>query len=400
MVEIFYLSIYVISLLIIGIATIVTGETYGEATNIHLNGFCIFILLIAYLFTYILFYWFYNKTKNKMPSILGFPRFAVNNKRMHKFYLICLIISFIGTVLFGVGKLGDEVTTSLSFLFNLIKYYEFFPIYYVAARDKNKKLYWINILLFCVLRTMQGWTSWILQIAVLELFFRCKEKGWIRKIFKLFRSKILAALGIICGAGMYYYVSPLKNMIREGGNISNYRLSFIESFLALIERFCNFAVYTSAWQNTKEMVKLYKFQNVYLSEFKTLFIPLVPSAIMPNKDIRSLGNIVQWAIWSGLPNNTSTGYGFFMYWYTLFRCSFVDFIVSISVSFFLFLLTCSILKAFDNDEHDMKIVYFMFLLSIVNGSPIVQVFSYGFIGAIYLILFMFLFGVIKLKVKR
>lgn len=399
MIEIFYLSIYVFSLLIIGFATIITGGTYGEAIDVNINNIGISILLLVYLSTYIFFYCFYKKTQNNMLRIKKFPIFVINRRLIHGFYFICLLISFIGTYNYGVGKLEAEVTTNLGFLFNLIKFNEFFPIYYVAAREKNKNLYWINILFFCILRTTQGWTSWIMQIAVLELFFRCKEKGWIRRIFKLFKSKILAALGILCGTGLYYYVSPLKNVIREGGNLSHYKISLFETFMALVERFCNFAVYTSAWQNANKISSMYKLQNIFISEFKTLFIPLVPSFIMRNKDIRSLGNIVQWAMWPGMTNGTSTGYGFLMYWYTLLRCSIADFIVCASVSLILFILTCSILNGFDNEEHDIKIVYFIFLVSIANGSSIVSIFSYGYIGSLYLILVMILFGVIKIKIK-
>ena len=231
MIEIFYLSIYVFSLLIIGFATIITGGTYGEAIDVNINNIGISILLLVYLSTYIFFYCFYKKTQNNMLRIKKFPIFVINRRLIHGFYFICLLISFIGTYNYGVGKLEAEVTTNLGFLFNLIKFNEFFPIYYVAAREKNKNLYWINILFFCILRTTQGWTSWIMQIAVLELFFRCKEKGWIRRIFKLFKSKILAALGILCGTGLYYYVSPLKNVIREGGNLSHYKISLFETFM-------------------------------------------------------------------------------------------------------------------------------------------------------------------------
>lgn len=399
MIEIFYLSIYVISLLIIGLATIITGETYGEAINVNINSIGISILLLIYLFTYAYFYWFYKKTQNNMISIKGFPKFRVNKRKIHTFYFACLLISYLGTIVYGIGKLEAEVTTNLGFLFNLIKFNEFFPIYYVIARDKNKKMYWLNTLFYCILRTTQGWSSWIIQIAVLEMFFRYKDNGWICKIFRIFKSKILAVIGIICGTGLYYYVSPLKNAIRSGGEMSHYRMTLGETFMALIERFCNFAVYTSACQNANKISDMYRLQNINLSEFKTLFIPLVPSFIMKNKDIRSLGNIVQWAMWPSMSNGTSTGYGFFMYWYTLFRCSLVDFMVCITTFFILFILTCTILKGFDNDEHDIKIVYFLFLISIANGSSIVSIFSYGYIGALYLILIMILFGVIKIKRK-
>lgn len=399
MAEILYFSIYVISLIIIGIATMVTGKTFGEAENVNIDATGIFILLLVYLLTYAFFYSYYKKTENNIICIKKFPKFVFNKKRIHTFYFVCLLISFWGTSMFGVGKLHAEVTTSFGFLFNIIKFSEFFPIYYVAAREKNKRLYWINILIYCILRTTQGWIGWIMQIAIMELFFRCKERGWIRRIVKLFRAKFLAMFGILFGTGLYYYVLPLKNVIRNGGKISDYSMSLFETFMALIERFCNFAVFTSAWQNASEIKNKYHVQNIALSEFKTLFIPLVPSFIMKNKEIRSLGNIVQWAMWPTLANRTSTGYGFLMYWYTLFRCSLGDFIICVIIFAFLFLLTCSILKGFDNEDHDIKILYFIFLIDIANGSPIVSIFSYGYIGALYLIVLMVLLGVIKLRVK-
>lgn len=395
MIEVFYLFIYVFSLLLIGVATLVTGETYGEAINVHLDRFTLCILLILYLLTYVLTYWIYRRTQNNFIHI-RVPKFKINKKRIHIFFFCCLIISAIGTMIFGVGKLEAVVTTNFGFLFNLIKFSEFFPIYYVVARDEKKKLYWINIVLFCLIRTIQGWSGWIMTVAVLELFFQEKKHGLIGKLFRLFKAKIMSLAAIVFGGLTYYYISPLKNAIRYNISMKWFRLTFFESFTALVERFCNFAVYTSAWQNVRGMTLMYNMQGIELAEFKSIFIPLVPSVLMPNKNIRSMGNIVQQAMWPTLENGTSTGYGFWMYWYTLFRCDFVDFIVTFITFIVGCLLTFSILKSFDNEDHDCRILYFMFLVSIANGTGVSQLFGYGYLASIYLIVPMVLFGVIKI----
>lgn len=377
----------------------ITGETYGEAINVTISTLGIFILLVIYLLTYVMIYQFYKKTKYNMPRIKYFPVFKINRKRMHVFIFICLFICTLGTVCFDIGKVNGTVTITYSVLFNLIKVNEFFPIYYIIARDEKKKIYWINIVLYCVMKTLQGWSGWIFIVAILELFLRLKkDRGWLKRIFSIFRTKLMAGIGIVAGALLYYYASPFKNSVRYGMNVKYFRLTLWESFTVLIERFCNFGVYTSAWQNVREIIRCYNAQGIFLSEFKTIFTPLLPSFLMTNKDIRGMGNLVQQAMWPTLKNGTSTGYGFLAYWYTLFRCSIIDFIICALMFIFCFLLTCSILKAFDNEDHDIRILYFMLLVSIANGSSLSQLIGYGYIASLYLIVFMFLFGVIKVRI--
>lgn len=399
MIEIFYLSIYVISLLLIGVATIITGETYGEAIDVHLDKMTLCILLLIYLLTYVFTYCLYKKHKDNYINI-KVPKMKVNKKRMHIFYFVCLVISAYGTIVYGIGRVGGNVTTSLSFLFNIIKFSEFFPLYYVVARDERKGIYWINNVLYCFIQVMQGWSGWILTVAVLEVFFQEKKSGLIRKVFKLFKARILSVLAIICGGFLYYYVSPLKNSIRYGADIKWFRITLLEGFTSLVERFCNFPVYTSAWQNMEEMQKMYQQQGIFLSEFKSIFCPIVPSFIMPNKDIRSMGNIVLQAMWPTIKTNTSTGYGFFMYWFTLAKCNWADFIITLLAFIVGCIITFCILKSFDNEEHDCQILFFMFLVSIAVGTPVSRLFGYGYIAAIYLIIPMIVLGVIKVSVIR
>ncbi len=400
MTERFYLYIYVFSLLAIGAATIITGNTYGEAGEIRLGAFPIALLLLVYLFAFAAAYYYYKRTWKRMPCFRGFPKLDIDRKRIHWFYLICLVISLLGLVLFDNGRVMGTSSTRFSFLFNLIKYSEFFPIYYVAARDTKKKLYWVNILLYCLVRTLCGWTSWILTVGMLEVFFRVKDRGWLRRTFRAMKSGMIAVAGIACGSLAYFFLFPLKNAVRYTTHIKYFRLTVWESLVALVERFCNFATCLSAWQDRQAIADLYQKQGIFLSEFKTIFSPLVPSFIMRNKDIRGMGNIVLWAVYPNMGNGSGTGYGFLMYWYTLFRCSIADFIACAAIAVVSFLLICTLLKAFDNEAHDMRILYFILLIDLARGSPVSQWIGYGYIASLYLIVFMIFLGVIKMKVKR
>lgn len=400
MVEKFYLSIYIICTLMIGIATIITSETYGEAVNVNLDTRIIFLLLAAYIFTYLAFYCFYKQTKEHIPSIIGNIKLELHQGRIHIFFFIMLLLKIIGVLLFGIGRLYAEVTTNYSFVFTILKVEEFFPIYYVMARNKKKKMYWINILLFCIVRILQGWSAWVMTIAILELYFKIKEGNYIYKTFKMCNIQILAVFALLIGTIIYNYLRPLKYYIRYGGDISFYTTTIEDTFIALIARFSNFPVFTAAWQNTEIMVRLYQLENIFLSEFRSLFNPLLPSFITGPKDFRTMGNIVQWAQWDDFGLGSSTGYGFFMYWYTLFHCHIIDFIACTSAFIVLFFLTCSILRAFDNKNHDIKILYFMFLIKIAEGTQIQQLFSYGYIGSFYLMIIMWMLGVLKIKKIR
>lgn len=400
MAERFYLGIYVISLLVIGIATMITGETYGEARDVHIDPAGILVLLLVYLSMYWLAWHFYKKTYDRMPAIKGFPRLEINKRRIHAFYFCCLAIRLFGLLNFHFGRVGGNVTTSFSFLFNLIKFNEFFPIYYVAARDKKRKLYWANIALYAVVRTVEGWSGWILTVAILELYFRIKETGWIRRFFKRVGPLAVSAAAIIGGGMAYYFMYPLKMWIRNGGNFAWYRLSLWGSLRALVERFCNFAVFTSAWQNADGIAQLYHAQGIPLSEFKTTFLSIVPSFLMRDKEIRPLGNLVKQVMWPDLGMGTGTGFGFLMYWYTLLRCSLPDFLICAVFFTAGLILSFSIIKAFDNEEHDMRIAYFLFLIGIVNASSMSATIGYGYVAALYLIVIMIAFGVIKVRVRR
>ena len=398
MAEKLYLCINIIPLLIIASVTMITGKTYGEAINVHIHPFGIFLLLLLYLLAYGIVWQIYQKTKTRLPGIKGFPKFEINRDRIHTFYFICLLISLIGLWLFNIGKLGAEISTEYSFIFNLIKFSEFFPIYYVIARDTKKRLYWINILLYCYIRFSQGWTGFVMTIAVYEIYFRMNKKGWIRMIMRKFRANIMAIGAIICGGYLYYFLYPLKYSIRYGVNIRLFRVTLWEGFMALVERLTNFPVYTSAWQNINEIVIHYREMGISFAEFRTIFFPLLPSFLM-QKNIRPMSNLVKKVMFSTLKADTGTAYGFWMYWYTLLRCDIADFIVCLVMYILGFLLTCSILKAFNNEQNDIRILYFIFLVMIANGSSVESMIGYGYIASLYLIVIMILFGVVKVKVK-
>lgn len=197
---------------------------------------------------------------------------------------------------------------------------------------------------------------------------------------------------------MYWLLIPLREAIRYGGKMEYYTITFWESMRRLVERLNNFPVYTSAWQNAETIAAFYHKQSILLAEFKSMFAPVVPSFLMPNKDIRVLGNLVQQAMWPTLENGTSTGFGFLMYWYTLLKCDFVDFMVCAITFIIGSIVTCAILKAFDNKDHDMRILWFIYLVSVAGGSSLSQLFGYGYLAALYLVVIMLLCGVIKYKV--
>ena len=398
MVEKIYLYIHVIALVVLGIATMITGETYGGATDVHFSAITIGVLFLVYLYTYFIMYMFYRKTKDNLPSIKHFPKITVDKNRLHIFYFISLLISFIGVTIFKIGIVDNiQPDIKFSFLFNLIKFNEFFPIYYIAARDEKKPIYWLNIIFYMIIRTLQGWSGWIIMIFFMELLFILKKDNFLVKTIKKLKSFILSIGAILGGTMVYYLFIPLRESIRHGGSYQWFKMSFFDAIVRLVERLSNFPVFTSAWQNIEDIIRCYQSQNIFLSEFRTIFAPLLPSFIMKNKEMRSMGNLVQQAMWPTLTNGTSTGMGFSAYWYSLFRCSFWDFIFTLAIFIIGFYISCSLLKAFNNEDNDMRILYFMLLMQIASGSTVAHMVGYGYPAALYLIFFMILFGVIKLE---
>lgn len=403
MTEIIYLSIYLSALGIMGIQMIVTEKSFGDVQHmiVTLDRSSMVMLLILSFISFGVLYYFYYKTKNKMIVYKGFPKYRFDDKKVHKYVLLFLIVKLIGSLFGGVGVLNYSgtpiLTTQFSFIFNFIKIEEFFPIYYIICRSKKNKMYWVNILLFMSLKIYQGWSGFLLQVIFYELYFwEKKHLGHIKATAKKIGGMIISIVCLVGGAGLYKVIIPIRDYIRYRGmiNINSFEMSFIEAVNRLISRLTTFPVTVAAFQNIEDLKYLYSSQGIFLSEFKAFFKPLLPSFLFTNKNFDTLNTMIVQTVYSRI-SGTSASAGILGYIWMLFEADYLELIVWVIAFVFLFILTSSILKSFDNDEHDIRILYFLFLMKIALNLDLQMIYAYGYIGAIYMFILFRILGVIR-----
>ena len=155
--------------------TIVNYKMYGEGVGLklNLNRMSLFLILFFECVTIFLSYPVFLKTKD-VHTFIGDRdkriRFSINKKVIHPFIFIILAVQIIFSVKTGNGVEGHKSTVSgtmVSYFFNILKISAFMPIYYIVARDKQKKIYWINIGIWLIYEILCGWTHPILKAVFL-----------------------------------------------------------------------------------------------------------------------------------------------------------------------------------------------------------------------------------------
>lgn len=399
-----YRSIYVIATLIIGIMTIVTKKMYGEGVGVTLNLDTLTLILllainVGMLLLIIPVFNVLKKIRILTDVSYGSHRLVCNQRKIHQFITFILLIQIIFTLRTGNGVVGNTSQASgtiLSYVFNVLKINAFMPIYYVAARDTKKKLYWINILLWLIYTILCGWSSYILTIIFLEFFLRAKYKQSSYNQNLLYKSSVLVAVAAtLIGGFLYKYLFAIKNTIRYGFNVAP--LSYGEGLSNLISRFSQFPLSIVAWQNNDKIVSLYRSQDISCVDIRAIFRSLVPGSLM-NKNFRTTNNLIIQSMYPDVSNTTSSDYALPLFWMNLIHSSFPDFVVYLLATIILFAITKKIIYWFDDGSGDVDILLFFFIFNFMNGNPPESLFGYGYIGLIYFIPIMILLGVIKVEI--
>lgn len=398
-----YKNFNIYAALIIGIMEIANYKSLGEASGMPLtmSRESILLILILQVVSIFIVYPLFLRTKDlKMCFAEKVDlHFIVDKRRIHIVTFAIILAELIFSVRTGNGIVGREATSNFSALFNLIKVSPWMMIYYVAARDEKNRLYWLNIVLYILYEFILGWSGQILSVTMLELFLRGKhnEAGIILKTFIRFRTMATVAAFAV-GSFFYRFIYALKFSIRLNVPVGSIPpLSMARGAEELMSRFTNFPITVSAVQNHSVIAHLYQSQHRNLWEVESIFSPLLPRFIMPNKEYRPLSNIVKWAIWEDQPKGTGTGYNFFVYWFNIFECDLGCFLLGTTVFLVFVVLSKKIIYMFDDDSKDVEVLYFMFLLSLFTETALGGNFGYGYISLVYTIPVIMLFGGIKLK---
>lgn len=390
--------------LIIGVLEVVLYRSMGDEVRgvpISLDRIELFFVLIIQLIALYMAYPIFKRTKDLNIKFHHGRRYKleIDQRKIHWFMIILLLFNLYGTIRFGNATVGKTVSTSFSFIFNIIQVRPIFFIYFVCARDVKKPLYWTNLLLYAVYRILCGWTSDIMVLIILEFYLRIKynKSGVIVQTF-LKMNDLLVAAGFVFGSWLYCYAQPFKESIRYGRPLGSIPvLSYLDGVSMLISRFTNYPVSVVAIQKHDIIARLYQTQGKPLWEIEAILAPLLPRFIMPNKDFRTFGNLIFVSYIPTYENTSTSGYNIFVYWFNILEANWVCFILGLFVLISLWIVTKKILYAFDDGSNDVDILYFMFVFGILQGGTLSSTFGYGYIALVYTIPILMCLGIIHLR---
>lgn len=287
MCELIFIFLYIMCALVEAVLMCINHQYYGDTQGAYYNidDYQIIVCLFIFILTWIFGYLFYLRTRHKKGKPVE-KKIYVKDKFTYVM-TIWLIVYLIYTFKTKVGIVGSNAVSKLSPIFSMLDVTVVFNIYYILFRKREKKkIFILNVVLFCVLRIIQGFTGFILDIAMFELYFYCIR----HKIKKNFIISCFVIMAMVFGGALFYRIMyPLKFAIRNDyGFEFTLILPYWDAVSKLISRFSTFSRGTFALFNMNKIKKLYLSQNIFLAEIKDIFKPVMPRFIMRNKDFASL----------------------------------------------------------------------------------------------------------------
>ncbi len=393
------LFVYLISDIWIFLSTISKGHLVGNLSFISTDNFTVITVLFVQLVVYAFLWLFYKRTEKRMPRIKGFPKYDFIFPRAHVIVLVLLLIKIYANIFLKIGIVGVTPRTNMTFLFNMITIENFFPIYYVIARKESNKIYWVNVILWIVLNFLDAYTGFLIVVVFVEIHFAYKKYKNFKRFLDLIPKSIIAIFSIFAGSFIYKFVYPLKFSIRLGVPYSSINFPFDQAVDKMVSRFSNLTSQIICTINLDKIVDLYRNSGVAFTEIKAMFRQILPSFIMQNKDFRALPNLEVQSVYANIEKGTGSDLGILVYWRTLSHCDFAEFLLYLVLFIFCFLIITSIFQAFNNEDNDLSIIYFIFLLRVSYNATLEQAFSSTYLNAVYVIFIMLAFGGIRRRSK-
>ncbi len=335
-------------------------------------------------------YLYYNKTKTKKQTF----RIYIDKKKLHILFFIFITSNLLFFIRTGVGRAVNSESSQFSFIFALLNMRTLFPFYYFIGREK-KKIYIVNILLFCIYRLLQGWTFFLFEIFCYELYFFLKKRN-INNI-KLRYLVTFPILGVLAAGKVYQYVAPLKNHIRFKSQI--HFLSYEEGLTAITSRLSFFPNAIAAFENINLIRSIYlSNQSIKIKEIVGMLRPLLPSSMI-NKNFETLPLILKKSMVTYDVGGTSVECGIVSYIYELLKTDIYSFVCWVILTALFISIFRKIIKACEEYPNQLNMLYFMMLLRVVNVSTLEQVFSNMYLPIFYLIPVFLLSGTVKIHQK-
>lgn len=351
----------------------------------------LFLLLMGILF-FIVSYFVYQTLNSKRIIISTRYMVSVNRKRLEFYIILMIAINFLLYVTTGIGKAGGAYQQkSWTFLIYFWNYDFFFWIYYYRYAKQRTKKYTFIVILFCLFQFVQGWTAFVFNIFLSEVFIRCDSKKFS------FKAIFLTPLFFLGGSALYTLMYPLKFWIRTG-NLK--WITFIDGVLRLSERLSFFSYSAVAVQNKDIVLDLFYDFNSEYGEAMSFFYPWVPSFLLPNKSMRLLNNVVMLSAYPNFGTDTSAGLGF-AYPYLLKEMRIpILLLFGMLVALYIFINKILIDNLAVNDEcgyNFSSYMFFLVVLNIFNGYTFRRIGTY--VPVLWTLIMLFLFKVIIIKRK-
>lgn len=358
---------------------------------LRLSSFIVITMLILIIIGYIVLILFYRKYKDKKIFLFKNYRLKVNSDKLLILMFFTIIAQFIFFLKTGVGKVGGDATSPVSFVFAMFNVNSIFGLFYFLCRKSKKKwLYVLNIILFSVLQLLKGWSSFMLLIFFFEIYFYFRRNP-IKSIVNYTRLLTLPVIAILIGGKIYQYVHAYKNLVRFNSEIEN---TYFDGVTLLLSRLSFFPVSVGAFQNSERVEKLYNFNFVLLRDIQSLFRPLTPGFLMPDKDFRIIGNLVIQSYHPEVSSFTSSNFGLFNYLHILFTVSIFDFIAYILTAGVLIILVKSLFDSLESYRGELNFLFFILLLNVYEVSTLEMVFGYGILPIVFFIPIFLVFKIV------
>lgn len=393
-----FIVLYCVCAIIEAILMCLNHKFYGdvEGAIYNIESIDVLMYLIVLLLLWFTVYLFYNTTKKKKGNSHGIKCFV--NSKMHYFFCVWALIYIYYTITTGVGIVGSNRTSPYSFIFSMFDINVIFPFYYVLFREDkyHRKLFVFNIVFYSVLRILQGWTGFIVNIFLYELYFYAKRKN---KKASIIKSMLLVLIILLAGAYVYKTMYPLKMAIRYNYSFSfKLAIPYDEALSKLTSRFSTFSRGTYALFNIKEIKKWYIREYKFLLEIQDIFRPIVPRKIMPDKDFMGLSSCIFAAACNQRILQASSSPGILVYIIMLFYCDPLSGIIWIFMYvsyFFIMRKICFALETISN--HQMDILYFSIIISMTTTGSLNTLFSQQYMKLVFIVPLLHMFKIIKFR---
>lgn len=370
------------------------SEFPKKVINVSLTNGAIFAIFFFNITLYVLLVEIFFLLQNKRFVISKNISIYFKRKRFEMFFLFILIGKLFFLLKTGIGKAGSDWSANkFSFIFNICNIDTLFFVYYLSFRAEINKRFVFIIILFSTLQIVSGWTGFILTIVLMEIYCNIHSK-------KVVKYLLLLPCVFFIGALAYQFIYPLKMYIRLG---ITENITYSEALIKLMERMSWFSHACVGVQNSDKIVDLYRNYGYNHTEIKAFFRPIIPSFIFPNKDFRSINNILMNSVYPELKGSTSSNFGQLIYLYNLIRISFSDFtlyFIFLFINTFMYKLFMDMVSPNKNQKksYSSNYILFAYILSIFSVGAIEKI-SYGWVSIIWTYAFLFLVRIIRVVKK-